>query len=300
MSRIFQSPPFTFIVGADKTKFTVHAAVIAQQCSALNKLINAPGAGASSRTAVLENIEPSTFERFCQFAYFGDYEPVGLRKAVSRTIMGRTKRKKSNPSEAKMPHIGIESSPPPSACWAPRKKKKTYQKNEQSNQDIYDYKESVQKSGMREVLLKKFQKRTYRTKAHWQSILSTRPTLGNNSDEENFTPILLGYAHLYSLGDRWNLPTFKTLTLSKIHQILSAFNMTPARVGAVVALIRWAYNNDNTLDLVEIDQLRELVASFAACQDDVLLLAPKFVELVEEGGHFAEVFHQMMRPRYRV
>ncbi|KFZ24547.1 hypothetical protein V502_00963 [Pseudogymnoascus sp. VKM F-4520 (FW-2644)] len=81
---VFTSPQFTFGIGENNVKITVHAAAIAKQSQALDALINGPMKEAQTRIARLEDVHEDTFVRVCQFAYTGDYEtPVFIQRPKS-------------------------------------------------------------------------------------------------------------------------------------------------------------------------------------------------------------------------
>lgn len=76
------------------------------------------------------------------------------------------------------------------------------------------------------------------------------------------------------------------------------FTIFPWSVDGIVALIRYAFSNENTPDKADgMDELRDLVVGFAAYQDDVLLLSGVFNELLEEGGSFVSSFRKKMMER---
>ena len=70
---MFSSKLFVFVIGENQSEFLVHAGIIAKQSKALDALINGPMAEASRGKAILDDVQADTFERFCQFAYAGNY-----------------------------------------------------------------------------------------------------------------------------------------------------------------------------------------------------------------------------------
>jgi hypothetical protein len=74
--RIFNSHLFTFLVGEAAEPVVVHAAAIAEQSNALDKLINGGMAESRGRSARISDVSKKDFVRFCQFAYSGDYSPA--------------------------------------------------------------------------------------------------------------------------------------------------------------------------------------------------------------------------------
>ena len=70
---IISSTPFKFLIGPDSKLFTVHAALVAYHSKPLGVLTNGPMSEAKEGCAFLEDVEESTFVRFSQYAYTGDY-----------------------------------------------------------------------------------------------------------------------------------------------------------------------------------------------------------------------------------
>lgn len=293
--RILKSPTFTFIVGADKTEFSVHAAIIALQSSALHALTNVPMMEATSKTVVLEDVDSGTFVSFCQFAYYGDYEtPASVvdasRGEVRETYLDEEFKEISNDGfvNTRM----IHSSP---VFWtAPQKTPKRPTKPYSWN----SFNELGRRPATRAFLREQFQSKTYIMKSRRECFLARCEPQRNNLKTQDFTPVLLRHAQLYSFADKWGIQDLRRLTLSKLHKTLTMFEMFPSSVADIVALIRYAFCDENTPDKDDgMDELRDLVLCFAAYQDEVLLLSGGFNELLEEGGSFVSNFHKRMMER---
>ncbi|OCK73622.1 hypothetical protein K432DRAFT_312391, partial [Lepidopterella palustris CBS 459.81] len=69
---ILASEPFTFLVGENKKKFTVHAALISYHSRPLGAVVNKHLLEAKV-SCLLEDVDEDTFVRFAQYAYTGDY-----------------------------------------------------------------------------------------------------------------------------------------------------------------------------------------------------------------------------------
>lgn len=73
-SRMVLSPHFTFLVGQDRTPITIHADVVKDLSAPLHAMINnGVMIESATKVAVLEDVEVEVFQKFCQFAYTGDY-----------------------------------------------------------------------------------------------------------------------------------------------------------------------------------------------------------------------------------
>ncbi|KAF4944814.1 hypothetical protein FGADI_12409 [Fusarium gaditjirri] len=70
---IAKSKVFTFVVGPNKTEFTIHSALVANQSPVLNVLVNGPFKEASEQRVMWTDLDEATFLSFWEFAYGGNY-----------------------------------------------------------------------------------------------------------------------------------------------------------------------------------------------------------------------------------
>jgi hypothetical protein len=123
-------------------------------------------------------------------------------------------------------------------------------------------------------------------------------TRANQLEEEDYTPVFLGHAHLYAFAEKWGIESLKALALHKLHQTLAEFTLCQARCGDIVELVSFAYSNDNTPDLENgMDALRALVTQYVMCELESLIVAPEFISLQEQQGLFSRDLLRMMRRR---
>lgn len=71
---IVGSDTFTFLVGPEAKRYTLHSKLVAYHSKPLNVLINGPMAEAKQNFAVLKDVDEHTFARFCHYAYTGEYD----------------------------------------------------------------------------------------------------------------------------------------------------------------------------------------------------------------------------------
>jgi hypothetical protein len=79
------------------------------------------------------------------------------------------------------------------------------------------------------------------------------------------------------------------LALDKLHRTLEVFDLYENRIGDIINLIRYSYNNDNTKDSdheQDIDDLRTLVTHYVACVFEIMARNDSFLELMADGGPF--------------
>jgi hypothetical protein len=87
----------------------------------------------------------------------------------------------------------------------------------------------------------------------------------NSAAYEDFTPVFLAHARLYSFADMRLVSPLKKLALHKLQTMLMAFELFDERVGDIVKLARYAYDQgpDRSKDGVT-DELRHLVVEYMA------------------------------------
>ncbi|TWU73507.1 hypothetical protein ED733_002009 [Metarhizium rileyi] len=71
------SQPIKFIVGPDRTEFTLHSHLVAQQSPILEVLVSS-GTGVVQKTIDWEHVDESAFLCFSQHIYTGQYDPLKL------------------------------------------------------------------------------------------------------------------------------------------------------------------------------------------------------------------------------
>ncbi|KAK2134297.1 hypothetical protein NOF04DRAFT_1317639 [Fusarium oxysporum II5] len=92
------SKPFKFIVGPQRTEFTIHSALVGHQSPALLVLVNGQFKESSDCSVKWDDIDEIVFTSFWQFVYTGDYDtPEPLPPATTTSSKG--KEEAHNPDE---------------------------------------------------------------------------------------------------------------------------------------------------------------------------------------------------------
>jgi ABC-type enterochelin transport system ATPase subunit len=86
----------------------------------------------------------------------------------------------------------------------------------------------------------------------------------------------------------------KQLALHKLQQTLVTYRIFEARIQDLVALVRFAYSDDNTSSEGG-DQLRALVTIYMAARAHFMDRSDAFLDLLEEGGQFVRKFWMIVR-----
>lgn len=118
----------------------------------------------------------------------------------------------------------------------------------------------------------------------------------NSSSRHNFTCIFLAHARLYTFADMRLVQPLKSLALHKLHKTLRGFQLYERRIGDVLELARYAYDHGpaRTSDGA-IDDLRNLVVQYIACELDTIGKHEEFRNLMEEGGEFVGDFWSIVQ-----
>ncbi|KAK7192692.1 hypothetical protein DPSP01_006880 [Paraphaeosphaeria sporulosa] len=287
-SDLILSDLFTFYVGTGEKKevVRVHSRAIAATCDYMKNLIEGDMKEAHDRTAK-QDVELEEFLRFVEYAYRGDFTAPSYileeRSAQAEVLVADVAQ--SPPAEVIPPAptppiwgqavVEAADDAPVAADggwgdWGVSTKKKKKEKKVKSKVDLFRTEE--------------FNKRYY--------LLDAGPQMGfapasNSAPEENFTPVFLAYARLYCFAEMRLIHGLKASTLHKLHFALSSFTLYPERIGDVVELARYTYENTpNRRADGTVDELRNLVVDYVACESAEIGKSNAFKELLEEGGEF--------------
>lgn len=315
LARVFRSKPFLFLIGEDQSEYHVQAGIIAQQSKALKALVSGTMSEASEGKATFEDVTNDTFERFCQFAYTGDYTTPEFKTAVLPPSDEASKRIETKVVSMVLPVVEPHESQLLEDTWGglavPKKSKKTSKKKggfmDQSMAES-ELLQEEENNGWGSFAVTKKSKQT----AKLQALRQTFEAFSFNTDRndrvadlcavrqntcasEDYTPVFLSHAHLYVFADKWGITDLKQLALFKLHQTLRSFTLYAARRPDIVELLRFAY--DNTPDCVDdVDELRSLLMCYVGYELEGLNCCEEFVALVVEGGDITrDVFRVMMK-----
>ncbi|EXJ60379.1 hypothetical protein A1O7_04531 [Cladophialophora yegresii CBS 114405] len=287
--------PFKFLVGKAGKPFFVHAKLASHQSSTLATLIDGAMVEAEREFAVFDDVEEKTFIRFMEFAYTGDYsvaEPVVVPHQPDIDVEngedsrgGSVSPKMTDDPDAYPPDVLEEVQveepdfdfPPP-----PRKKDK---KKRITDPWAFSGDEPAApeppKKSKGEQLWESFQDEAIvRAPSPW------RPTT-NSDDSEDYTLVFLCHAKLYVFADKYSVEPLLNLVLQKLRLNLSRFILHSRRIGDVVELLQYAY--ENTADYRDgIDRLRDMVTDYVVCHLEKIVGHSDFGKLLKENGDVAK------------
>jgi len=123
-------------------------------------------------------------------------------------------------------------------------------------------------------------------------ILESFKTPVNHFSDENFVPIFLAHARLYSFAALYMVEPLKTLVLSKLHDTLKNFKLFHSRVPDIIVLAQYVYTDEY---IPENDEIRKLVIAYIGYQIDTIKDSGEFRDLLVEGGQFVDDFWILAR-----
>jgi len=252
--KIFKSEILTFVVGEKKERFMIHSGAIAQYTSWFDELINLSLEG-EAKTIECADIEAEDFVRLCQFAYTGDYSPSG-HEGPGNSSKADKQHEKAEESDENTPRLYERKS---------KKKKSIWEIAEESKLD---------------TLRAAFKSRKYQA-----------PILCQLVTDDN--SILLCHARLYVLGDKYGIDSLTSLVLHKLHKSLVQIHLSNSRVGDVLQLARFIYQNT---EAHSENPLRDLATSYIAANIHSFGKSADFCALLEEGTRFGSDIWRLIYP----
>ncbi|KAG6075809.1 hypothetical protein E4U15_005430 [Claviceps sp. LM218 group G6] len=267
-NRIIKSQPFKFVVGETKEEFFLHSGLVASKSEALGKMINGPFIERQQGYVVLENDDARTVAAFAEFVYTGDYQ-------IASEMSPRSSKKKK--IHQRTDDIG-------QSCYIwDKPQNEHWEKFIQSNE--YGFQRPMcTDCGLETALFDRIVCDTcgYRGRTRYTTVLPA-PVLNTGSMETDFTEFFIAHVKVFLFADCYGVTELLELSIRKLHQALCGFRLSKARVGDVLALVRFCYERPCP------DRLKNLLASYSAAIMDVEVsrdVAKSFQELLKEREDF--------------
>lgn len=302
MDSLIQSKLFTFYIGKEKKAFVVHSKAVAATSWHFHALVNNGMVQSQEGSVEYPDMEQDDFARFVEYSYRYDYT------APSWTLDEKTVKNGDLDGAA----YNGEVPPPPPVDWdvppepEPEPEPVAYDEmvpdpywglsKAQAKKMRARKEPSVNSNQATHSLRQNFHGRAYLTYCEPKTAMLDRflPT-ENSTPEQNFTPVFLAHARLYTFACMRLIDPLKRLALHKLHQTLLKFKLYDRRVGDVVELARYAYDNgeDRKPDGT-IEDLRKLVVEYIACEVSTIGKHEAFAPLLQEGGEFVVDFWRII------
>ncbi|KAF2654131.1 hypothetical protein K491DRAFT_679937 [Lophiostoma macrostomum CBS 122681] len=286
------SPQFTFICGDDEEPVVVHEAALASLSPPLDRLMKGPMREASEKMAMLPYVEKDDFLRLCEYAYRGQYtipDAVPSATSVKRPLaLGE--------ADLEVLIAEIEK-----ADEEEREREKQYER-QYEKQNLAGM---TAEQRMRETkhldgqlpLARRFVERQYIFGTPMRTeIMEGYKAKRNKHMTEDFTPIFLVHAKIYTLAGFFMIKDLEELALENLRATLKTFRIHSTRIGDVINLVRYTYEStpDRDGENEDVNALRQLVLEYVALNYTRIDTA-EFRQLLEEGGQFVSDIWKLMR-----
>ncbi|RAH67609.1 uncharacterized protein BO66DRAFT_457623 [Aspergillus aculeatinus CBS 121060] len=279
---------FTFIVGSEEKRITVHSDVLASLSSELDSLLNARLLEEGVSELDWSYVEADTFIRLCEYAYVGDYTPPPDIIRNSKPTGGQPQLR----ADAKpfLPRPSKDRRGIYSESWKPRLPSvyldRSAAQSEKPSAAAHDLPRIFNPSSTRDAF------------NHLHTCLTARR--GQVSEErkkayaprkiplhlrKQLTPNLLGHAKLCVLAEQHDIVPLRDLVFEKLATTLREFELFEDHVDYLIELVRFSYLHTRPRD-DEIFCLRDLLATYVFSRLKQLYESVKFLDFAREGGDF--------------
>ena len=266
--------PSTFIIGEGEVPVYAHSGVIAALSPPLERLINGPMAEGTTGKVIFQALEVEDFDRICEFAYRGDYtvpKPATFDK------------EDVNPRIASLKYEDPVGS--------------VYHDSEADDYEVPGGGDSEPNDAAIGHLPGYFRKKKYPLVGWTRKQFARIAAIESNSHwTQDFAPVFLGHARLYTFAHMYMIAELRNLALHKLHRTLMWFTLYGSGCSAIVDLARYAYYPDLLPGRQEgqIDQLRQLVVEFVLLNVEHFIREDVHRDLLGQGGEYAADLLDMM------
>lgn len=298
---ILASKPFKFLVGPKKKQFMMHEAAITRLSKTLDKLLNGGMKESKERCVCWEDIDEKTFLRFGEWAYTGDYKPEEpeILLDASQIAISKKDAKNATPSKSEPVVNCLATFPavvtPPFVhcsqtvisttttvrCSTCRTNFVTFCCNP-SYCGTCQFYTCPQCRGVKVASKKKTMIEKFNSNSAYESPTTPFTPRKNTESCEDYSEVFLSHARLYVLADKYDIKELRDLSAHKIWATLKEFTLYPERMGDLVGLVRYSFQNT-----LEKDKLRTLLKDFCACTIEDLCKGEGFQDLICETPEFA-------------
>jgi hypothetical protein len=256
---------FAFLVGPEHVRFEIHSGILEELSQPLTRLMkNGSMKESTEKEAVLDDIEVDTFAQFANYCYSGNYQTTPI---VATDIEFDGTLISGNQCHYCQGYYVTVSRKGTTYC---------------SQCSPFGPAHVVSAS-----LPATFADRKYGSTQYTHDEI--RSFLDNQMPKDEPTARLREHAKVYVMADRYLVPSLKALAIHKLHRDLVKYDMRTHGAGEVVELLRYTYTNTLGVDDAEgtDNELRDLIATYAAWKAPELLKDKGFREMLEEGGEAA-------------
>lgn len=239
-------------------------------------------AESQTRTAEYPDVEPEDFARFVEYAYRHEY-------TVPLWVKDEAYVEEPPPEPPSQP---IPEAPPETQEWpeSPSENESDFgsEGNMVESKAGEGNKTRIETSSLRV----EFDRRNYLGSGRpKQALVAAFEPRQNAAPDQDFKPVFLGHARLYTFSCMRLVEPLRRLTLDKLHKTLLGFSLYESRVGDVMELARYAYSQGEVRqDGDTMDDLRQLVVEYMVLNVSIFGKHPSFILFLQEGGEFVADF----------
>ncbi|PYI16005.1 hypothetical protein BO99DRAFT_415496 [Aspergillus violaceofuscus CBS 115571] len=312
-AEIISSRLFTFVVGAEETRITVHYKVLASLSSELGDLLSAQVVRGVSELD-WPDVDEGTFIRLCEYAYVGDYTPPPSFYRVPQPSDTTDQSPLDAHASPFIPVLSSDTKRIYSKSWRPQASSSVPRlsnvENKTSGQsrrpparsNTLDRSVSQPDTGSEAVardLPWIFQPSSTRDAfKHLHSSLTAKQSQAYEARKEAYapskippnrrkirTPDLLGHVRLYVLAEQYDIAPLRDLVLGKLATLLEDLELFEDHVHNLIKVVRVSYLFTLTRD-DERSCLQNLLVTYCFSRLKQLSESAEFQQLGREEGQF--------------
>lgn len=115
----------------------------------------------------------------------------------------------------------------------------------------------------------------------------------NNTEScEEFTGVFMCHAKLYVIGDTYDIPQLRQLSLHRLHATLKEFTLYPSRFNDIATLAKYIFNNTQLQD-----KIQDMIGLYYACIIEDASKQDGLKSLIDEIPEFAFILISRMSER---
>jgi hypothetical protein len=312
---VLSSRIIRFEVGLQKKEYFVHETAISQLSQPLKTLVSGRMKEAIEGCVVWDDVDEQTFARFGKWAYTGDYEAAApeilLESSSITTDIPGTPMVQANGAKSGE-EVGYSlaslTSPRPRSsgqqCYSHGCKGHYRSCNAYCNCGRYHnslqcdlcgdgstsscgYCETRKEPSKRSRMIDSFL-----TSKDWLSPTTEFEPRVNREACEVYTDVFLSHAYLYILGDKYKIDRLCKVSAHKLYKTLKTFVIYPGRMGGILALGEYIFENTRT-----DDPLRVFVIHYMTCVVEELGKEDDFQPLLQRCTELASALMVKMTER---
>ncbi|KAH7169744.1 uncharacterized protein B0J16DRAFT_419312 [Fusarium flagelliforme] len=277
---IATSKPFTFLIGADQTEYTIHSALVAHQSPVLSAMVNGLFRESLEYSVKWDDIEEIVFNSFWQFVYTGDYDNPEPFPPTAVTL----KEEEPKPDDSDQPPAVPTLDE--SAEDAPIEEVLAEADEPAAEPDAVPEAPPDDISFPPAAKEKKTETAAARKISLWIDFLFSwdypRQPFDFDVTLRDCANPLVHHAKVYTLADRYAVTRLIEISCTKLHQSLTVLPISKEANNDVVELVRYAFE-----ELVP-DRLRDIVVHYITCVVEHMWKIEEFQELVGNHGSLSK------------